>query len=218
MASSGQTTKIFENLDGKQIWHITAPADVPLSQLKEVAMDKALAGGVILTRKGIDYGFVAGDKNEQGAREVLIPRQNGYKAVSARITQTLHLQQVPRLPKLSSEQADQNTGSEAARSITASSIRAPRPQLKGLRMRYFHSGFGDPDPGILGDSESEDEEPSRTVTNGVQALNKPGKRKQEEVAGTEGAEAPVKKHKKHRTPEELKKREEKKAKKKKDKS
>lgn len=71
---------VFENLEGKQIWHITAPAGLSLSELKKITMDKALAGAPILSDNGIDYGFVAGQSDELGEREVLIPRQNGYKA------------------------------------------------------------------------------------------------------------------------------------------
>lgn len=68
-------------------------------------------------------------------------------------------------------------------------------------MRYFHSGFGDPDPGTLGSSDSEPD------ASAPQSLNKPEKRKHEHTG-----DSPAKKHKKHRTPEEIKKREEKKAK------
>lgn len=42
-------------------------------------MDKALAGDPVLTHKGTDYGFSTKESDE-GIREVLIPRQNGYKA------------------------------------------------------------------------------------------------------------------------------------------
>lgn len=92
-------------------------------------------------------------------------------------------------------------GAEEFESITKSSVREHRKQVKGLRMRYFHSGFGDQDPGVLGDSESEDDAAAQAPK-----LNKAEKRRRSDA----GAEAPTKKHKKHRTPEELKKREEKK--------
>lgn len=71
---------MFENLQGKQIWHITAPAGVSLSQLKDIAMDKALAGQSILNYKDTDYGFSTAEKTEEGACEVLVPHKNGYKA------------------------------------------------------------------------------------------------------------------------------------------
>lgn len=136
--------------------------------------------------------------------------------VPGRISRTLHLQQVLQLPNLSSKQADPTTGSEAAASITRSTIRAPRAQVKGLKMRYFHSGFGDEEPGTLGSSDSDAEAPAPAglgVMNGAQPRHKPEKkRKHAEVNGVDTSPAP-KKHKKHRTPEEIKKREEKKAKK-----
>jgi hypothetical protein len=118
---------------------------------------------------------------------------------------------------LTSKQADENTGSAAAASITRSTIRAPRPQVKGLKMRFFHSGFGDQEPGTIGLSDSEDEIPSNTgglaAPNVIHPPARPEKRKHEESNGVETSEASPKKHKKQRTEEELKKREEKKAKK-----
>lgn len=126
--------------------------------------------------------------------------------VPTRISQTLHLQQVVRLPNLNLEEQEKNTGDEVIESITKSTIRAPREQLKGLKMRYFHSGFGKDEPGTLGSSDSEAEPPAQA--NGTHVPKKAAKRKLEEVAGVE---SPEKKHKKHRTPEEIKKREQKKA-------
>jgi hypothetical protein len=89
-------------------------------------------------------------------------------------------------------------------------------------MRYFHSGFGDMDPGILGESDSEDgdvdmrdaQASAGAAVNGTSAPKK-GKRKHEDA---EKGDAPTKKHKKHKTAEEIKRKEEKKEKKKKEKS
>ena len=64
------------------MWHITAPANVPLKDLKELTLDKALGGEAVISHKGSDYGFARTDESEQGSREVLIPRQNGYKTGS----------------------------------------------------------------------------------------------------------------------------------------
>ncbi|KAF2466668.1 uncharacterized protein BDR25DRAFT_292997 [Lindgomyces ingoldianus] len=213
---SSQALKIFDNIEGKQIWHITAPASVSLSGLKDLASDKVLKGEPILSYNGTDYGFSVGEEKEEATRRVLVPSTVGYKAVPTRISQTLHLQQVIRLPKVSPKQADTNTTSAAAASITTSTVRAPRPQVKGLRMRYFPSGFGLQDPGIIGSSESEDDVPVTAglgIPNGIHPSQKREKRKYDEVNGTERTESATKKHKKHRTPEEIKKREEKKAKK-----
>ena len=70
---------------------------------------------------------------------------------------------------------------------------------------------------MLGSSDSEVETaPQRQgAPSGSQVLKK---RKHGEAAGPEGTESAVKKHKKHRTPEEIKQRELKKAKKNKEKA
>jgi hypothetical protein len=70
---------LFNNLEGKQIWHITAPAGVSLKDLSELAMDKAMKGDAILRYKGTDYGFSQTEKSEDGTREILLPRNNGMK-------------------------------------------------------------------------------------------------------------------------------------------
>ncbi|KAF2794987.1 hypothetical protein K505DRAFT_274122 [Melanomma pulvis-pyrius CBS 109.77] len=216
--SSSPAVRLFENLEGKQIWHITAPANVSLASLKELAMDKALEGDAVLKHNSIDYGFSAGGKNEHATRSVLIPQQRGFKAVPTRITKTLHLQQVVRLANLPSAPS-QPTNSEPPSFITSTAVRAPRPQVKGLKMNFFPSGFSASEPGIVGSSDSETEAPVRagsgpSTSNGTHAPHKPEKRKHnDESRSAERAVSPTKKHKKHRTPEEIRRKEEKRAKK-----
>lgn len=138
-------------------------------------------------------------------------------AVAARISHTLRLRTVVRLPHLSSKQADQNTGSEAAASITRSTIRAPRPQLTGLKMRFLPTGFKGSEGGIIGDSDDEAEAPREPaglgVPVGLDPSSKKQKRKHAEVNGADAAEAPSKKTRKDRNPDELKRKEERRAKK-----
>jgi hypothetical protein len=69
---------MFKNLNGKQIWHITAPEGVSLKDLTHLAMDKARNGEAVLDHKGAQYGF-SPVENVNG-REVMIPGANGYKA------------------------------------------------------------------------------------------------------------------------------------------
>lgn len=151
-----------------------------------------------------------------------------------RISRSFHLQSVVKLPHLSSKQADQNTGSEAAASITRSTIRAPRPQLKGLKMRFRPIGSGDAGAGTLGDPDSEDNAPQKiaaldlsnelslpvrkekrkqTEANGytqMETQSKKHKKKHTEANGENQMELQPKKPKKHRTPEEKAARKEKK--------
>lgn len=77
--TTSKSAYILNNLQGKQIWHITAPAGVSLKDLKELAMDKAMDGEAILNYKGTDYGFGKTEKSEEVAREVLVPQGVGYK-------------------------------------------------------------------------------------------------------------------------------------------
>lgn len=141
---------------------------------------------------------------------------SNFLVVPTRISQSFHVQQVINLPKLTSRQADQNTGSEAAASITASTIRAVKPQVKGLKMRFFPSGYQDSAPAILGEPDSEFDTPQLPPAGlGVpKGLCPPAKKeKRKHSKGEEEMEAPAKKHKTQRTEEEQAKRDEKKAKK-----
>ncbi|EUC49718.1 hypothetical protein COCMIDRAFT_83772 [Bipolaris oryzae ATCC 44560] len=213
---SRSSTGLFENLQGKQVWHITAPAGVSLKDLKELAMEKVKGGEVVLSHKGNDFGFSQMNKSEAGTRQVFMPGKDGMKPVPVPITQSLRLRRIMQLPKLSSLQADQNTGSEAAASITRSTIRAPRPQVKGLKMRFLPTGFTGNDAGTIGDSDDELEPARETAVLGMPESSKSSKkqkRKHADVNGTETSEAPVKKSKKHQDSEEAKRKAEKKAKK-----
>jgi hypothetical protein len=78
--TTSKSARMFENLEGKQIWHITAPAGVSLSELKEIAMDQVMNGEAILQHKGTSYGFSRVEQSYDGACEVMVPKQDGYKA------------------------------------------------------------------------------------------------------------------------------------------
>jgi len=87
-------------------------------------------------------------------------------------------------------------------------------------MNFFPSGVGQ-ERGTLGSSDSEADAPIQAkrgelgLPNGsLHTSHKPGKRKRrEEERSKEREGSPVKKSKKHRTPEEIKRKEEKKARK-----
>lgn len=136
--------------------------------------------------------------------------------VSAKISKTLHLQAVVRLPELSAGQETSSIGSDIAASITRSTIRAPRPQVKGLKMRFLPSGFGGDAVSTLGDSDSEGEGRRDAVvpktSNQVSLPYRKEKRKHVEVNGAEAAPS-SKKSKKQRPLEEIKRKEERRAKK-----
>lgn len=78
--TTSHSSHIFDSLEGKQLWHITAPAGVSLKDLKEIAMDRAMNGEIVLDYKGTSYGFSRMEQSDDGACEVMIPQKNGYKA------------------------------------------------------------------------------------------------------------------------------------------
>jgi hypothetical protein len=81
-------------------------------------------------------------------------------------------------------------------------------------MRFLPIGFGGGEGGIMGDSDSEDDVPQERAGLAMpKGLNLPSKAEKRKHADVNMEDAPVKKSKKHRTPEEMKRKEEKKAKK-----
>lgn len=142
--------------------------------------------------------------------------------VPSAISQTLHLQETIKPANLAWKRKHQKADSETRASITRSTIRAPRPQVTGLQMRFLPIGFGGPDGGILGDSD--DEGAGMGTVTGVDTSNESNltlqkeKRKHIAVHGGEGAMAAAKKSKKHRMPEDIRRKEEKRAKKEKKRS
>jgi hypothetical protein len=78
-AASSTPTNLLKNLDGKQIWHITAPEGISLKDLKQLAMDKAQKGEAVLEHKGTSYSFAPAWAGA-GGREVMIPVAGGYIA------------------------------------------------------------------------------------------------------------------------------------------
>ncbi|KAF2096340.1 hypothetical protein NA57DRAFT_77945 [Rhizodiscina lignyota] len=147
---------------GHQIWHISAPKGVPVTSIKEMALQKALQGEPVLTFKDIDYCFNAED--QQNSSKLLIPNSDGYGASPVNITQTLCLQQVVKLPNLSAKQADPLRGSDAAAPLRAPAIKRKREQPGGLRMRFQPIG--------VIDNSSIGEDPSIDPTSAIPQVGK----------------------------------------------
>lgn len=178
--------------EGKQIWHISAPSNVPLSSITELALDAIKTGEPILNHDGIDY-IVAEDTSSNATTTIFIPGQDGYTPLPRSVDMTLHLQQKIMLPNLTRKQAAPETGSNAAANVNTAPISSVRPQPKGLKMRYRPPGFGDGDPGRIGsENESEDVEMAQAPATAFRFPNASVERQQTDGDGTE------KKHKKKR--------------------
>ncbi|KAL8664117.1 MAG: hypothetical protein Q9202_003301 [Teloschistes flavicans] len=140
--ASTLTSKIFtaEHLRGKEVWHITVPASVPIDSIKEVPIAKVLGGGPILSYKGADYGLVPEDEADHIEKMLLVPSQNDneYRSTSSGITKTLQIQQIFGLPPLPHKLTGASNGTVRA---PISHVKAVRQQPEGLKMRY--RPFGD---------------------------------------------------------------------------
>ena len=154
-SAAGSNTITSSSLSGKVLWHIVAPADVPLAELQEVDMAAVQSGKPVLSYKGANYvlGEAAG-QNEHTA--CFLPEGDAFKPVQHRQIQKFHLQQKIDLPNVSSKQASQVTGSAAAAVIAQAAVKSVRPQPKGLRMRFKPPGAGSGDPAWSESDEDDD--------------------------------------------------------------
>lgn len=150
---------LASNLQGKQIWHITAPSSLPISEIKTVELDAISNGSTVLTHKGSEYTISRDTSKTSTTFSILLPGTEGFSASEIPISQSLNLQQKIVLPKLTSKQARTETGSEAAADVWRTATvngEGPRPQPKGMRMRYKPPGFGLGEPGLGSDDDEEE--------------------------------------------------------------
>ncbi|KAL4819321.1 DNA-directed RNA polymerase I subunit RPA34.5-domain-containing protein [Aspergillus spinulosporus] len=195
---SSTTTSTLSNLAGKQVFHITAPAFLPLSKVKEVSLAGALKGEPILKHEGVKYGipadsFTHAQAGASGQSLFLYDAkaQSYYSTVTN--VPTYRIQEMVELPG----------GAELEEAIVRSAKameKPPRQQPKHLKMRFRPVGSGDAPPESLGSSseESEGEEHTMKVPQGLEK-EKERKRKhqQTEADGSQAASLPRKKSKKH---------------------
>lgn len=187
-SKSNATTldQLLANPGSKQIWHITAPSSVPISQIQSVSLASIQNQSSILSHRGTDY-TLAEEKESKTTKKVFVPGKKGYNPSEVPVSKSLVLQQVISIPELDGS------------NIGPKPHRGPRPQPKGLRMRYKPFGFGAGDPGaILGSDESEDEDINMTEPVAFQApaalrqseKEKERKRKRDEKEAAEQSSTP----------------------------
>jgi hypothetical protein len=138
--TTSKSAHIFDNLEGKQIWHITAPAGVSISELRNFAMDCTVTGESVLLHKGTRYGLSRIAETSDGACEVMIPQMNGYKA--GRLCHT-HMLRTLLLMFASEHTNRTKSSSPCGRSASAAELQASRPEHRlgssSLHHTIYHS-------------------------------------------------------------------------------
>lgn len=172
------------SLKGKQIWHITVPASVPIESIKEVSVQSVQKGEAALSYKGADYGFVTDAESQRVPRILLIPdqRNNNYRPATVAISQTLHLQRLVSLPNTSTVAHVWTEGIQITSTTSRPFRKTVRPQLQELKMRYLPFGvtegrFGRIGPESWTSEGSDDGEPQFQMPIGVSSSGKTKKRK-----------------------------------------
>ncbi|RAL64680.1 hypothetical protein DID88_001712 [Monilinia fructigena] len=148
--NSSKASQLFNksNLEGKEIWYITAPASLPIASVKEISLQDAKLGKAVFSQDGNNYGFVHDALDDNTYTKILLPSNSKdcYSIEKKPVNQIYHMQQVINLSKTNSSQA------------TVPAKRPVRQQPKGLKARYQPIGFTGA-PGIIGsDDESDSEE------------------------------------------------------------
>ena len=157
LAPSSGLAELFTpaNMEGKQIWHITAPADVPLTSVKQITKQSIIDGSTILSHNMAEYGLVS-DNTEASITpiNILIPSvdQNAYVRSHSTVSKTLHLQQQIKLPTHASALRTEDRRPPDHYKVA----KARNEQPPGLKMR--HHAFGVPGASFS-DTDSEIESP-----------------------------------------------------------
>lgn len=154
LPSSNRVTKTLskQNLQGKQIWHITAPSNVPLSSIKKFSLSQIRQGTSATTYNDQSYGFVEDDATDTTYTKILVPGEGGYKASSKKVDKILHLRLQARLPG--------NTSEEPAPNATVPKQKVVRKQPEGMKMRFFPIGVQKPSQSRNVAEEEREEEPA----------------------------------------------------------
>nr|KMM64566.1 hypothetical protein CPAG_00918 [Coccidioides posadasii RMSCC 3488] len=139
----------FSDLTGKQLWHITAPAAVPVSSIKQLALDAVATGETILTHKGVDYRLREDQIGVERTKSLLLPEKygNSYRRQRLDVAQTFHVERVVRPP---------GQGSESQIEALKKKTKPLPSQPKNLRMRYIP--FGSSSAQLEGDVGTDDSE------------------------------------------------------------
>ncbi|KAJ5399173.1 hypothetical protein N7465_009662 [Penicillium sp. CMV-2018d] len=190
---SSKASSLLSNLNGKQVLHLTAPASLPLSQVKEVCMAKIMQGEPIISHDGVNYGIPVEALSEADPATkslLLFDEKTQTYCTAAQSIPSYHVQEMIGLPSTSKK-------TDAVVAEMRKYVKPARPQPKNLKMRFRPVGTTSAPPETLGySSESEAEAPSFKVPKGEERKRKHDHDEAEDEA-PQAAALPRKKSKKH---------------------
>lgn len=152
--------EVLETLSGdltnKQVWHITAPAAIPMSSMKQFSARALSNGNPLFTHGKRQYGFSTGSQDE---KHLLVPenaRSSFGRLLS--ISRSYHLREIPPRPKPSSSDKEQSPATISFFAERQPSGKVPPQQPEILKMRYKPFGADNnpiPPPSPTSDVASE---------------------------------------------------------------
>ncbi|KAJ5188769.1 hypothetical protein N7491_005090 [Penicillium cf. griseofulvum] len=190
---SSKASSLLSNLKGKQVLHLTAPASLPLSKVKEVCMARIMQGEPIITHEGVNYGIPveALSETDPASKSLLLFDEKTQKyCTAAHSVPSYHVQEMIGLLSTSKK-------TDAVVAEMRKYVKPARPQPKNLKMRFRPVGTTTAPPETLGsDSDSEADAPSFKVPRGEERKRKLDHDEAEDEA-PQAAALPRKKSKKH---------------------
>lgn len=167
-------------------------------------MSKVLKGEPMMTHDGKQYGIPADSINEndpEGKTLLVYDEASQTYQHKADHIQSFHVQELIGLPK---EAVESN---EAAIETLRHYVKPPRPQPKGMKMRFRPVGSLPSAPETLGaSSESESEEPRPQISSDKKEKERKRKHHHTEADASQAIAEPRKKSKKSQKDREEKKR------------
>lgn len=141
-ADISETTNMFSNTEGQQIWYISAPDTLDIESIKSLDLQEALKGNVVHTKDNHNYSMISTPIKDE---VLLLPKHSSgsYTHSQARIAHAFHFREVSSQvspDKSSLTTADNVTSNLDFTAQKGGQKKPPRQQPQGLKMRYLPYG------------------------------------------------------------------------------
>lgn len=135
---------MFDTLEGKEIWHISAPDTMPISQIESLDVANGSKGAEILNHHGVTYELSRA--NVEGAT-VLLPQgtSGDYASASVKVTRAFRIEESSKATANRHNFASQSHDPEADGAVNFFATQTgqkppPRKQPGNLKARYVPYG------------------------------------------------------------------------------